>query len=101
EVEVLHLAHERDRVARDATAEAFVDTQLGVHVEGGGLLLVERAEPAVPPTDTLECQVLADEGDEVGGVPDSRHVLVEDAHCGRGYVVIRRRAAGLPAASRG
>ena len=107
EVEVVHLPHERDRVTRRLAAEAPVQTHLGVHVERRGLLLVERAQAAVAGADLLQRQVLADERDDVGRLPDPHHVLVEDSHSGAEAtrstprLAPRRPGEGRRVASRG
>ena len=80
EVEVLHLAHERDRVAVRLATEAEVTPDVRVDVERRRLLRVERAEAEVAAADTLQREVLAREGDEVGRVADPSNVLVEDSH---------------------
>ena len=80
EVEVLQLPHERDRVTRRLAAEAAVQAHLGVHVERRRLLLVERAQAPVAAPDLLQRELLADERDDVGRLPDPHHVLVEDPH---------------------
>ena len=56
EVEVLDLAHERDRVARALAAEAVVHAERGVDRERRGLLLMERAEPEPALPDALRAR---------------------------------------------
>src|SRR5690606_31100305 len=108
EVEVLDLAHEGDGVALGVAPEAVVEAELGVHRERGRLLAVERAQPLVPPADPPQLEVLADEGDDVGGLPDPHHVLVDDPHgCrtvpadGRGPPGVRPVATGATSAAAG
>ena len=48
EVELLHLAHERDDVARRLAAEAVVEASSALTENDGRLLGVERAQ-ALPP----------------------------------------------------
>src|SRR6202011_84426 len=91
EVEVLDLADEGDGVAGLLAAEAEVEAEGGVDGERRGLLLVERAESHPSLTDSLEGDVVGRDRDEVRGLPDSRDVLVEDAHRGSGYGAGRRR----------
>ena len=95
EVEMLDLAHERDRVATDAAAEALEQAVLFVDVERAGLLRVERAQPDPSPPDPLELHVLRDDVTKVDGIADTLDVLVHDAHTrddGSGRALRRRRA---------
>ena len=81
EVQPLGLAHERDRVAADAAAEAVVGTAVGRHGERRRALLVERAEPGVAPTDLAETRLRLDEIDDVRGRLDGLDRLVlEPSH---------------------
>ena len=80
EVEVLDLAHERDRVAARLATEAYEPPISGLMLNDGDLLGVERAQADEAAPDALEREVLAGQRDEIGGVADPRHVLVEDAH---------------------
>ena len=66
ELELLGLANERDRVALGSAAEAVVETLVGVDVERGGLLAVERAEPLPGVARLLQPGDGTDERDEVG-----------------------------------
>ena len=80
EVETLDLADERDRVAALLAAEAVVEAELGVDREARGLLSVEGAEADESASGALERNVLADQRDDVGGLPNPRDVLVENPH---------------------
>ena len=75
EVVARELHVEPDRVAAAAAAEAVVEALGGVDAEGGGLLLVQRAEPAVAVTRLLEPRVVARHVDDVDRVPDGLHEL--------------------------
>ena len=81
EVELLDLAHECDRVTALLATETKIGPELGVHRERRRLLGVERAQTLEATPDTLERDVLADEGDEIGGLANPLDVFVEDAHC--------------------
>ena len=82
EVEPLGLAHERDRVAADAAAEAVVRAAVRRDRERRRLLLVEGAEPRVAAADLAQPRARLDEVDDVrrgldgvdGRVLDPRHL---------------------------
>ena len=70
EVELLGLAHERDRVAARAAAEAVVDALLGVDREARRPLLVERAAPRVAAADLAQRRAQRDDVDDARGLLD-------------------------------
>src|SRR5439155_10544902 len=77
--QVFDLAQEPDRVATGAASEAVVDLLRGRHAEARGLLLVERAEPRHGVVaGLLEREVLRDELDDVGPLPDLLDVFLPD-----------------------
>src|SRR6266511_3359032 len=61
-------------------AEAVEDRGLGAHVEGRGLLLVERAEPLPGGPHLLEDHVLGDHAHDVRRAPDLLHDPVAKRH---------------------
>src|SRR4029077_7734835 len=74
------LLDERDDVALGLAPEAVEELLLVVDGERRGLLGVEGAQADVALADPLQGDVLTGELDEVGGLPDARGVLGEDAH---------------------
>ena len=84
ELAALHLLDELDDPARLAAAEAFEDLQLGIEVEGWGLLFVEGAEGGKIAADAAELQPVAfGDGDDVGRVLDAAQaVFFDEGHDG-------------------
>ena len=89
EVEMLDLAHERDRVTALLTTEAVPHALLGAHRERRRLLLMERAQPLEATADAFQRDVFADQCDEIRRFPHSRDVVVENAHRVAGYGLAR------------
>src|SRR5437899_4819872 len=93
EIEPVDLAHEMDHVAAGAAPEAVVQALVAVHGEGGGPLVVKRAETLPRPPRLLQAGVLADDLDDVDRCPQLREHVVVD-------VEIRRAHAPLSMSSR-
>jgi hypothetical protein len=66
------LHHEAEHVAAQAAAKALPALPVGSHIEGGGLLTVERAQPLERCTRFLELDGLADDIDDRQPVLDFR-----------------------------
>ena len=67
--EAVHFHNELEDVAAGAAAEAFVELARLVDVEGGGLLLMERAQAQVAAggANAAQAHILADHFDDVDG----------------------------------
>ena len=98
EAEVVDLLDEGDDVPALAAAEAVPVAQLRADVEGGGLLVVEGAQP-LHGTDPAGAQrdVLADDLVQPGALADQLHISTPDQSLGQLLTApIRVRAAGCP-----
>src|SRR5664280_1002954 len=80
EIQVLHLAHERDLIPGDVTAEAVIDAFFRVHRERGGLLAVKRTQTTPAAAGLLEGHVLANERHDVGRGPNLCDLTVRYSH---------------------
>lgn len=82
EGEVVDLHHERDGVAALLAAEAVEESLARADLEGGRLLVVERAEPLeVAPARVPQLEVLRNDGVDRDRVPDRLHIVVIDPAC--------------------
>ena len=65
---IVVLDEERNDVATRLTSEAMEDAAIGIDVEGGRFLFVERAEPLPASAGVLELHVAPDHADDVGSI---------------------------------
>ena len=72
------LHQEGDDVAALLASEAVEDLSIGIDVEGGRLLGVERTEPAPVATGLLQVDIAPDQADDVGAASDLRNGAVGD-----------------------
>src|SRR5262249_8867897 len=77
---------ELEGVAPGVTAEAVEKLHLRVDGEGGGLLVVERAEPLQPRTGRLEGDVIRNQANDVTCVPDRRDELSRERYGQAGHL---------------
>jgi hypothetical protein len=98
--EVLVTHQEGEGVAAGVTAEAVEDLAVGVDVEGGGLLFVERTQTLVIAACGLEGDVAADELNEIDAIANRLDRLVgNSAHCQRPRVATYAPSAPSASAS--
>lgn len=82
ERQMIDLLHEGDRVAALLAAEAVEETLARADLEGGGLLVVERAETLeVATARVAQLEILGNDGVDRDRVPYRLHIVVIDPAC--------------------
>ena len=101
EVEMLDLAHERDRIAARRAAEAVVEALFLIDRERRCLLGMERAQTDEAAARLLQREVFARQLDEVGRFAYPRHIVVDDPHSvvTLGAQALLRRPEAVPRAA--